>query len=106
LEIILNVVDHGMTVHEAVDATRVHHKWLPDTLAGEPFAFSADTVAGLTRMGYRIKTLEPWGTGNAAEVIGVAPADAADARALGFPRPATLYGASDSRAPAGSAAAP
>jgi gamma-glutamyltranspeptidase/glutathione hydrolase len=106
LEIILNVIDHGMTVQEAVDAPRVHHQWLPDTLAGEPFAFSADTALALTGMGYRIDALEPWGTGNAAEVIGVAPADAADARALGFPRPATLYGASDSRAPAGSAAAP
>jgi gamma-glutamyltranspeptidase / glutathione hydrolase len=106
LEIILNVIDHGMTVQEAVDAPRVHHQWLPDTLAGEPFAFSADTAVALTRMGYRIDALEPWGTGNAAEVIGVAPADATQAKALGFPRPGTLYGASDSRAPAGSAAAP
>jgi gamma-glutamyltranspeptidase / glutathione hydrolase len=106
LEIILNVIDHGMTVQEAVDAPRVHHQWLPDTLAGEPFAFSADTAVALTRMGYRIDALEPWGTGNAAEVIGVAPADATEAKALGFPRPGVFYGASDSRAPAGSAAAP
>jgi gamma-glutamyltranspeptidase/glutathione hydrolase len=106
LEIILNVIDHGMTVQEAVDAPRVHHQWLPDTLAGEPFAFSADTAVALTRMGYRIDALEPWGTGNAAEVIGVAPADATEAKALGFPRPGIFYGATDSRAPAGSAAAP
>ena len=106
LEIILNVIDHGKTVQQAVDSPRVHHQWLPDTLAGEPFAFSADTVLALTRMGYHVEALEPWGTGNAAEVIGIAPADAALARALGFPRPGILYGASDSRAPAGSAAAP
>jgi gamma-glutamyltranspeptidase/glutathione hydrolase len=106
LEIILNVIDHGMIVQEAVDAPRVHHQWLPDTLAGEPFAFSADTAVALTRMGYRIDALEPWGTGNAAEVIGVAPADATEAKALGFPRPGIFYGATDSRAPAGSAAAP
>ncbi len=106
LEIILNVLDHGMALQEAVDAPRVHHQWLPDTLAGEPLAFSADTVDALTRMGYRIDALEPWGTGNAAEVIGIAPAAAAEARALGFPRPGVIYGASDSRAPAGSAAAP
>ena len=106
LEIILNVIDHGMTVQEAVDAPRVHHQWLPDTLAGEPFAFSADTAVALTRMGYRIDALEPWGTGNAAEIIGIAPADATEAKALGFPRPGIFYGASDSRAPAGSAAAP
>jgi gamma-glutamyltranspeptidase/glutathione hydrolase len=106
LEIIVNVIDHGMTVQEAVDAPRIHHQWLPDTLAGEPFAFSADTAASLTHMGYHLVALEPWGAGNAAEVIGIAPADAAEARALGFPRPGVLYGASDSRAPAGSAAAP
>jgi hypothetical protein len=44
--------------------------------------------------------------GNAIEAIGIAPTDAADARALQFPRPAVFYGANDSRAPAGSAAAP
>jgi gamma-glutamyltranspeptidase / glutathione hydrolase len=106
LEIIVNVIDHGMTVQEAVDAPRIHQQWLPDTVAGEPFAFSADTVRSLTQMGYRVVPLEPWGTGNAAEVIGIAPVDAAAAKALGFPRPGIFYGASDSRAPAGSAAAP
>jgi hypothetical protein len=38
------------------------------------------------------------------EAIGIAPADAAQAKALGFERPRMLYGAADSRAPAGSAA--
>ena len=106
LEIIVNVIDHAMTLQEAVDAPRIHHQWLPDTLAGEPFALSADTVNALTQMGYHIVGLEPWGTGNAAEAIGIAPADLAQAKALGFPRAGVLYGASDSRAPAGSAAHP
>jgi gamma-glutamyltranspeptidase/glutathione hydrolase len=106
LEVIVNVIDHGMTLQEAVDAPRFHHQWLPDTLAGEPFAFSADTVGSLRRMGYRVVPLERWAAANAAEAIGIAPADAARAKALGFPRPGMLYGASDSRAPAGSAAAP
>jgi gamma-glutamyltranspeptidase/glutathione hydrolase len=106
LEIIINVIDHGMTLQQAVDAPRIHHQWLPDTLAGEPSALSADTAAALTQMGYHVVPLEPWGVGNAAEVIGIAPADPARAKALGFPRPSLLYGANDSRAPAGSAAAP
>ena len=106
LEIIVNVIDHGMTLQEAVDAPRIHHQWLPDTLAGEPFALSADTVKSLTQMGYSVVPLAPWRAGNAAEAIGIAPVDAAQAKALGFPRPGVLYGASDSRAPAGSAAAP
>jgi gamma-glutamyltranspeptidase/glutathione hydrolase len=106
LEVIVNVIDHRMTLQEAVDAPRIHQQWLPDTVAAEPGALSAGTVQDLTRMGYRIVPLEPWGTGNAAEVIGIAPADPAAAKALGFPRPGLVYGASDSRAPAGSAVAP
>ena len=106
LQIILNVVDFGMTLQEAVDAPRIHHQWLPDTLAAESFALSADTTLALTRMGYHVVALPNWGTGNAAEAIGIAPSDALRAKALGFPRAALLYGASDSRAPAGSAAAP
>jgi gamma-glutamyltranspeptidase / glutathione hydrolase len=106
LEIIVNVIDHGMTLQEAVDAPRIHHQWLPDTLAAEPFALSADTTAALTRMGYHVVPLPVWGTGNAAEAIGVAPDDAGLAKTLGFPRPGVLYGASDSRAPAGAAASP
>jgi len=106
LEVIVNVIDHGMTLQEAVDAPRIHHQWWPDTVAAEPFALSVDTVRSLTRMGYKVVALEPWGSGNAAESIGIAPADAHAAKALGFPRPAELYGAHDSRAPAGSAAAP
>jgi gamma-glutamyltranspeptidase/glutathione hydrolase len=92
LEVIVNVIDHGMTLQEAVDAPRIHHQWWPDTVAAEPFALSADTVKALTAMGYKVVDLEPWGAGNAAESIRIAP---------GF-----LYGAHDSRAPAGSAAAP
>ena len=106
LEVIVNFIDHGMTPQEAVDAPRIHHQWLPDTIAAEPFALSADTVRTLTAMGYKVVPLEPWGAGNAAEAIGIAPADAAAAKALDFPRPGVFYGASDSRAPAGSAAAP
>ena len=93
LDIIVNVIDHGMALQAAVEAPRIHHQWLPDTLAGEPLAFSADTVKALTHMGYHVVPLEPWGTGNAAEAIAISPTG-------------VLSGASDSRAPAGSAAAP
>jgi gamma-glutamyltranspeptidase/glutathione hydrolase len=106
LEIIVNVVDHAMTLQDAVDAPRIHHQWLPDTLAAEPHALSPASTKTLAQMGYHVVPLEPWGTGNAAEVIGIAPATAIEAAKLGFQHPGVLYGASDSRAPAGSAAAP
>ncbi len=106
LEIIVDVIDHGMTLQEAVNAPRIHHQWLPDTVAAEPFALSHDTVNALQRMGYHVVPLDVWGAGNAAEAIGIAPADAAQAKSLGFPRVGVFYGASDARAPAGAAAAP
>ncbi|HUO02380.1 MAG TPA: gamma-glutamyltransferase, partial [Rhizomicrobium sp.] len=40
LESILNVVDHGMNVKQAVDAPRIHHQWLPDTIYAEPGAIA------------------------------------------------------------------
>ena len=33
LQVIMNVIDHGMNVAEASQATRIHHQWLPDELA-------------------------------------------------------------------------
>jgi gamma-glutamyltranspeptidase/glutathione hydrolase len=106
LEVIVNVIDYGMSLQEAVDAPRIHHQWLPDTLGAEPSALSDGTLRALRVMGYRVVPLPPWGAGNAVEAIGIAPAEADAARALGFPHPSLLYGASDRRAPAGSAAAP
>ena len=96
-----------MTLQEAIDAPRIHQQWLPDTLAAEPFALSADTSAVLERAWVTGSCRSRSGrTGNAVEAIGIAPADAARARALGFPRPGVMYGAADPRDPAGAAAAP
>ena len=30
--VITNVVDYGMNIQQAIDAPRIHHQWLPDTL--------------------------------------------------------------------------
>jgi gamma-glutamyltranspeptidase/glutathione hydrolase len=55
LQVILNVVDHGMTIREAVDAPRVHLQWIPDELRIEKNGLSADTIAKLTSMGYKVQ---------------------------------------------------
>ena len=109
VEAIMNVVDYGMQVQEAVNAPRIHHQWLPDEVAVEPFALSPDTAKLLTDMGYTVKTQSPWG---AAEAILIGqPADPAapassgnDAMAANKPAPGKLYGAHDDRRPAGAAA--
>ena len=54
LQVILNVVDFGMNVQDAVDAPRFHHQWKPDKLALEP-GFSPDTVALLEARGHNVE---------------------------------------------------
>ena len=58
LQVITNVVDHGMNLQEAIDAPRVHHQWLPDEVVSEPFGLSADTRRALEARGHQISTLE------------------------------------------------
>jgi gamma-glutamyltranspeptidase/glutathione hydrolase len=53
LQVILNVVDFGMNVQDAVDAPRFHHQWQPDTLYVER-GISPDTVALLRERGHQI----------------------------------------------------
>ncbi|CCV13872.1 gamma-glutamyltransferase [Mesorhizobium sp. STM 4661] len=62
LEAIVNVVDHGMNIQEAIDAPRIHHQWLPDTVYIEPFGLSPDTERLLVGMGYHLDLSEAtWG---------------------------------------------
>jgi gamma-glutamyltranspeptidase/glutathione hydrolase len=109
LETIANVADHRMTIAEAVNAPRIHHQWLPDTIFTEPFALSSDTTQLLRAMGYAITERVPWG---AAEAIlvgsktanGAAVASAGDDSShAGGVKPGMLYGANDARRPAGAA---
>jgi gamma-glutamyltranspeptidase/glutathione hydrolase len=53
LEVILNVLDFGMDVQQAVDQPRLHHQWKPDTISLER-GFSPDTVELLRRMGHDV----------------------------------------------------
>ena len=109
VETILNVVDHGMHIQEAVNAPRIHHQWLPDQITVEPFALSPDTARILGDMGYKIVEQAPWGAAEAIligpkeEVTAAAAASGNDAMAASKPIPGRLYGAHDDRRPAGSA---
>ena len=55
LEVVVNVIDHRMSIQDAVDAPRFHHQWLPDRVFTEPFCFSPDTRSALERMGHRLE---------------------------------------------------
>ena len=108
LEAIVNVVDHGMTVSEAVDAPRFHMQWMPDVVETEPFALSADTRSLLEAAGYTFREKAPWGqaAGITTELFGRDGGgnDLAIPDLARPPRPYRLYGADDDRDPVGSAA--
>jgi gamma-glutamyltranspeptidase / glutathione hydrolase len=54
LQVLVNVLDHGMNIADATHAPRFHHQWLPDRLEVEP-GFSPDTLAKLRARGHNIK---------------------------------------------------
>ena len=109
LEVLLNLIDYGMEPQEAVNATRLHHQWLPDLVFAEPYALSADTTQALQARGYTVVEQSPWG---AAELIVIPQASSApdrpssgnDSALGGRLRAGMMYGASDDRRSAGSAA--
>ncbi|MEI8717368.1 gamma-glutamyltransferase [Mesorhizobium sp. ISC11] len=62
LEAIVNVIDHGMNIQQAIDAPRIHHQWLPDKVYVEPFGLSPDTEKLLAGMGYHLDLADQtWG---------------------------------------------
>jgi gamma-glutamyltranspeptidase / glutathione hydrolase len=87
LETIINIVDYGMAPQEAVDAPRLHFQGQPDSVFYERFGLSPDALALLRGMGYRPVEEKPWGATELIEIAG-----------------GRLYGANDSRRPAGMAA--
>ncbi len=88
LETILNALDFGMNVQQAVDAPRIHMQWLPDEVQYEPNAFNGSTLQKLRASGYTLHNVPWWGS---AQAIFIDPN-------TGF-----LQGGTDRRHPAGAA---
>ena len=55
LQVILNVLDHELTVQEAVDAPRIHHQWLPDRIDYEKRALVLDVAGALEKRGHTLR---------------------------------------------------
>jgi len=82
LQVIVNVIDRGMNIADAVAAPRVHNQWQPDQVFAEP-AVPADVVAALQARGDKVVPQRPF---TSAESIVITPegfVGAADPRSQG-----------------------
>ena len=55
LQMIVNVIDHGMNIADASSQPRMHHQWYPDLLRLES-GFSPDTIRLLQERGHIVNT--------------------------------------------------
>ncbi|QAZ38805.1 gamma-glutamyltransferase [Methylibium sp. Pch-M] len=95
--VLLNLIDYGMTVQEAVDAPRFHQQWQPEATNLEPFALSPDTRQILLGMGHRFGAPQP--ANHVAAILVGAPS--LGGKPVGKHR---YYGANDPRRNTGLAA--
>ena len=68
MQVILNVVIHGMDIKEAVTSPRFHSQWVPDVIMTEPRGFSRDVIKNLEARGH---TLVPYKWGYIGEANGI-----------------------------------
>ena len=54
LQTILNVYEFGLSMQDAVNAPRFHHRWLPDEITFEPNSFDKELLNNLKKKGYII----------------------------------------------------
>ena len=82
LQVLLNVIDHGMNIAEAVLAPRIHHQWLPDEVKAER-GFSPDTLRLLEARGHSIRVGNTSGSANSIMLTRDGLAGATDTRQRG-----------------------
>lgn len=54
-QVIINVIEFGMPLDEAVSAARFHHQWLPDMLTIEREGFDEATKTALQELGHQLR---------------------------------------------------
>lgn len=60
-QVVLNVLEHEMTLTDAVAAKRVHHQWYPDVIYLEPDALDQNTQTRLGEKGHQFRSRSPIG---------------------------------------------
>ncbi len=82
LGVLLNVIDYGKTLAEAVAAPRIHHQWWPDEVGIEP-GLPPATIQGLAARGHNIVPRIPGTSANSILVTPEGFVGAADTRTRG-----------------------
>ncbi|WP_254785113.1 gamma-glutamyltransferase [Collimonas sp. OK412] len=90
----LNMIDYGMNLQEAVDAPRFHQQWLPEATNLEPFTLSPDTQKILEGWGQKFTVPQPFN--HVAAILVGAPS--LGGKPVGKNR---FYGANDPRRDSG-----
>jgi gamma-glutamyltranspeptidase/glutathione hydrolase len=88
LQVILNAIDFGMPLGDAVAMPRIHHQWLPDVVSIER-GLAPETIRALEALGHQITLGPPAGAAHSILVtpeglIGVGDERRAGATALGY----------------------
>jgi gamma-glutamyltranspeptidase/glutathione hydrolase len=65
MQIVINVVDHQMNIVDAMNAPRVHHQALPDTLRLERNGFTDAQKDSLRALGYAVGNISTVASANA-----------------------------------------
>lgn len=52
--IIVNVIDFGMNIRDAVDSPRIHHQWFPDEIKMEHSQDNPELVEALRKLGHKV----------------------------------------------------
>jgi gamma-glutamyltranspeptidase/glutathione hydrolase len=75
LQVITNMIDHGMPVMAAVEAPRIHHQWMPDEMTHEQYGISPDTAEKLRALGHTVRERTSYEGANQgdAETIAIDP---------------------------------
>ena len=82
LQVLLNVIDHRMTLAEAVQAPRIHHQWLPDETMAEA-GVPAEMVKALEARGHKVSVWAPFTSAGSILVTPEGLIGAADTRTRG-----------------------
>lgn len=69
LQVIMNVVDHGLNIQSAVSAPRIHHQWFPDEIRIEQ-GISADTITSLESRGHSVSQKQSMGAAQSIMIKG------------------------------------